>query len=170
MSDLPDIAPLLPDVDVIDDISESLDEEPRFARLHRSACSRPGRSAVFCDAAEQPAAEGRLGSLWETVRVQEMSLQRQSSGALPEAIRQGQTQTHIALGLSAEQDIFDYLTAPLEGEATFAASMSDATGMVIEDVVVPAVDLGRVKLAVVVGGAHGTLVLAMMQGSPAWKV
>lgn len=31
--DLPDIAPLLPDVDVIDDITETLGEEPRFARL-----------------------------------------------------------------------------------------------------------------------------------------
>lgn len=33
LADLPDIAPLLPDIDVIDDISESLDTEPRFARL-----------------------------------------------------------------------------------------------------------------------------------------
>ena len=33
LADLPDIAPLLPDVDVIDDLSESLDSEPRFAKL-----------------------------------------------------------------------------------------------------------------------------------------
>jgi segregation and condensation protein B len=33
LADLPDIAPLLPDIDVIDDLSESLDSEPRFARL-----------------------------------------------------------------------------------------------------------------------------------------
>lgn len=33
LSDLPDIAPLLPDVDVIDDLSETLDSEPRFAKL-----------------------------------------------------------------------------------------------------------------------------------------
>ena len=33
LTDLPDIAPLLPDIDVIDDITESLDTEPRFARL-----------------------------------------------------------------------------------------------------------------------------------------
>jgi segregation and condensation protein B len=33
LSDLPDIAPLLPDVDVIDDLSENLDSEPRFAKL-----------------------------------------------------------------------------------------------------------------------------------------
>ena len=33
LSDLPDIAPLLPDVDVIDDLSQSLDSEPRFAKL-----------------------------------------------------------------------------------------------------------------------------------------
>ncbi|MGE0216847.1 SMC-Scp complex subunit ScpB [Mycolicibacterium sp.] len=34
LSDLPDIAPLLPDVDVIDDLSETLDQEPRFAKLN----------------------------------------------------------------------------------------------------------------------------------------
>jgi len=33
LADLPDIAPLLPDVDVIDDISESLTDEPRFRKL-----------------------------------------------------------------------------------------------------------------------------------------
>ena len=31
--DLPDIAPLLPDVDTIDDLTESLDREPRFIKL-----------------------------------------------------------------------------------------------------------------------------------------
>src|SRR4051812_24542581 len=39
LGDLPDIAPLLPDIDVIDDISESLDSEPRFARLNGGAPS-----------------------------------------------------------------------------------------------------------------------------------
>jgi segregation and condensation protein B len=34
LADLPDIAPLLPDIDVIDDLTESLDEEPRFAKLN----------------------------------------------------------------------------------------------------------------------------------------
>jgi segregation and condensation protein B len=33
LTDLPDIAPLLPDVDTIDDLSESLDAEPRFMKL-----------------------------------------------------------------------------------------------------------------------------------------
>jgi segregation and condensation protein B len=33
LADLPDIAPLLPDVDVIDDLSETLGEEPRFMKL-----------------------------------------------------------------------------------------------------------------------------------------
>jgi segregation and condensation protein B len=33
LADLPDIAPLLPDIDVIDDISESLGDEPRFVKL-----------------------------------------------------------------------------------------------------------------------------------------
>lgn len=33
LSELPDIAPLLPDVDTIDDLTESLDSEPRFIKL-----------------------------------------------------------------------------------------------------------------------------------------
>lgn len=33
LSELPDVAPLLPDVDTIDDLSESLDSEPRFIKL-----------------------------------------------------------------------------------------------------------------------------------------
>ena len=33
LTDLPDIAPLLPDIDLIDDITETLSEEPRFAKL-----------------------------------------------------------------------------------------------------------------------------------------
>src|SRR5271155_1295884 len=33
LTDLPDIAALLPDVDMIDDLSESLDVEPRFVKL-----------------------------------------------------------------------------------------------------------------------------------------
>ena len=37
LTDLPDIAPLLPDVDVIDDLSESLGDEPRFVKLSARA-------------------------------------------------------------------------------------------------------------------------------------
>ena len=33
LADLPDIAPLLPDVDTIEDLSETLDSEPRFIKL-----------------------------------------------------------------------------------------------------------------------------------------
>jgi segregation and condensation protein B len=36
LTELPDIAPLLPDVDVIDDLSDNLDSEPRFAKLSRT--------------------------------------------------------------------------------------------------------------------------------------
>ena len=39
LTDLPDIAPLLPDVDMIDDLSESLDVEPRFVKLSRGPVS-----------------------------------------------------------------------------------------------------------------------------------
>ncbi|QBJ94689.1 SMC-Scp complex subunit ScpB [Rhodococcus sp. ABRD24] len=39
LADLPALAPLLPDVDVIDDISESLEADPRFARMERTTPS-----------------------------------------------------------------------------------------------------------------------------------
>jgi segregation and condensation protein B len=39
LTDLPDIAPLLPDVDVIDDLSENLESEPRFAKLSGGAAA-----------------------------------------------------------------------------------------------------------------------------------
>ncbi|MEI6252334.1 MAG: SMC-Scp complex subunit ScpB [Mycobacteriaceae bacterium] len=45
LAELPDIAPLLPDVDVIDDLSESLDSEPRFAKLAGGA--RPDKLVAF---------------------------------------------------------------------------------------------------------------------------
>ncbi|TSD47631.1 SMC-Scp complex subunit ScpB [Rhodococcus sp. KBS0724] len=36
LSDLPELAPLLPDVDLIEDISESLESDPRFARMNKA--------------------------------------------------------------------------------------------------------------------------------------
>ena len=45
LADLPDIAPLLPDVDAIDDLSESLDSEPRFAKL--AGHSQPETPVAF---------------------------------------------------------------------------------------------------------------------------
>ncbi len=47
LTDLPPLAPLLPDVDVIDDISESLEADPRFARMGRTPSSL--RSATTPD-------------------------------------------------------------------------------------------------------------------------
>jgi len=39
LAELPDIAPLLPDVDMIDDLTESLDVEPRFVKLSGGSVS-----------------------------------------------------------------------------------------------------------------------------------
>lgn len=46
LTELPDIAPLLPDVDTIDDISETLDSEPRFMKL---AGGRPAAQPAAFD-------------------------------------------------------------------------------------------------------------------------
>ncbi len=51
LTDLPDIAPLLPDVDVIDDLAETLDSEPRFAKLSGNpAPEKPVKFDVDTDA------------------------------------------------------------------------------------------------------------------------
>lgn len=49
LGELPDIAPLLPDVDVIDDLSESLDDEPRFAKLTAGVGAGPKTAAFDVD-------------------------------------------------------------------------------------------------------------------------
>ena len=46
LTDLPDIAPLLPDIDMIDDLSESLEREPRFAKLNGGS-SPSGEQTAF---------------------------------------------------------------------------------------------------------------------------
>jgi len=46
LADLPDIAPLLPDVDAIEELSESLDSEPRFVKL---AVGAPAQKALSFD-------------------------------------------------------------------------------------------------------------------------
>lgn len=47
LHDLPPLAPLLPDVDVIDDISESLEADPRFARMGRNPRTEAPSPAPF---------------------------------------------------------------------------------------------------------------------------
>ena len=47
LSDLPDIAPLLPDVDVIDDLSETLDSEPRFMKLNSARVRMCRRRSIW---------------------------------------------------------------------------------------------------------------------------
>ena len=50
LAELPDIAPLLPDVDVIDDLSETLDIEPRLAKLTGTPAEKPVTFEVDTDA------------------------------------------------------------------------------------------------------------------------
>jgi segregation and condensation protein B len=47
LTDLPDIAPLLPDVDVIDDLSETLADEPRFVKLSAPPAADDERQTSF---------------------------------------------------------------------------------------------------------------------------
>ncbi|MFD6859949.1 SMC-Scp complex subunit ScpB [Rhodococcus sp. NPDC060086] len=47
LSDLPPVGPLLPDVDVIDDISDSLEADPRFERIGKNARAETLSRAEF---------------------------------------------------------------------------------------------------------------------------
>jgi segregation and condensation protein B len=49
LTDLPDIAPLLPDIDMIEDLSENLGDEPRFAKLDGSAPAPEQPSGIDVD-------------------------------------------------------------------------------------------------------------------------
>jgi segregation and condensation protein B len=49
LSDLPDIAPLLPDVDSIEDLSETLDSEPRFMKLNTGAATAGAQPSFDVD-------------------------------------------------------------------------------------------------------------------------
>lgn len=49
LTDLPDIAPLLPDIDVIDDLSENLGDEPRFAKLNAAGSAPSAPPAIDVD-------------------------------------------------------------------------------------------------------------------------
>ncbi len=49
LADLPDIAPLLPDVDSIDDLSETLDSEPRFMKLNSGAAAPAAQPSFDVD-------------------------------------------------------------------------------------------------------------------------
>jgi hypothetical protein len=80
---------------------------------------------------------------------------------LPQAVRQGKTQVHAALGM----DLFAYFTKNPEEGSLFAASMSNASGHVVEDVLAT-VDVSDVDTAVDVGGANGALILAIMEAHP----
>src|SRR5258708_39190364 len=109
--------------------------------------------------------KGVPGSLREMARVHGMPAHWQSWGTLTDPVREGRTQMSVALGLPADQNVFDYFADHPEEGAVFAAAMSDATGMMIEDVV-SAVDLGGVSVAVDVGGAYGAQGGGMVEGSP----
>ncbi|MFT4086607.1 MAG: SMC-Scp complex subunit ScpB [Gordonia sp. (in: high G+C Gram-positive bacteria)] len=55
LTELPDLAPLLPDVDVIDDLGEELLDDPRFAKLGAQAAQSPvdASAAALAEADEQ---------------------------------------------------------------------------------------------------------------------
>ena len=85
-------------------------------------------------------------------------------GRFVEAVRTGERQTVPALG----EEIFDYYAkTPGESEA-FTQAMASFSSRVATEAV-RLIDLGPVSEAIDIGGANGTLVLALMKASPKLK-
>lgn len=101
------------------------------------------------------------GSLREAALAQSAHGHWQSWELLPEAVRAGEDQTRVALGT----DIFRYFAANPEEASLFNGSMANMTAMVTEDVV-GQVDLGKATHVVDVGGASGSLLLALLRSHP----
>ncbi|MEW1725208.1 methyltransferase [Streptomyces sp. NPDC093109] len=105
------------------------------------------------------------GSLREMAIVQGAPFHWQSWGSLPDAVRNGTTQMHAALGLAEGSTAFDYFGQNPEEGALFASSMANATDMVIHDVTA-GLDLEGVSVAVDIGGSTGALVHELMKTAP----
>ena len=101
------------------------------------------------------------GSLRDMALVQGAYAHWRTWELLPQAVRQGKAQAHAALGM----DLFAYFAQNPDEGALFAASMSNASGHIVEDVLAT-VDVSGVGTAVDVGGANGALVQAMMEAHP----
>jgi hypothetical protein len=108
---------------------------------------------------------GTPGSLRDMALVMGAPLHWQTWGHMPEAVRQGRNQLSAAFGLPADATPFEYFAAHPDEGALFAAAMSNATDMIIDDVATM-IDLTGVSRAIDVGGANGALVLAMMRSKP----
>ena len=98
------------------------------------------------------------GSLRDMALVQGAYAHWRTWELLPQAVRRGTTQVRAALGT----DLFAYFADNPQEGSLFAASMSNASGHVAEDVLA-AVDVSGVDTVVDVGGAGGALVLALLE-------
>ncbi|MBP0457580.1 methyltransferase [Streptomyces montanisoli] len=103
------------------------------------------------------------GSLRSLLLVQAGHAHWKSLGLLPEAVRQGTSQTHDALGA----DIFDYLARPENADEArlFAAAMGELSEAVTQGAVA-AVGTDGVTSVLDVGGADGHFVLALLAAAP----
>lgn len=85
----------------------------------------------------------------------------ESLGLLPQAVRHGTGQALSALGTS----LFEYFARNKEVGEVFSQAMSDLSRQVAEDVVA-LLDLGSASRVADIGGANGTLVLALLRAHP----
>jgi SAM-dependent methyltransferase len=102
--------------------------------------------------------EGVPGSLRNAALVQSANGHWQAWSRLPEAVRAGRSQAEAALG----KGMFEYFADVPEEAECFSRAMSDMTGLVVQDTV-RLVDLAGARTIVDVGGANGSLLLALLE-------
>lgn len=85
----------------------------------------------------------------------------QGLGLLPQAVREGASQIVQATG----RTLFDFFTANTEAARIFSQAMADLSGQVAEDVVA-LLDLDGASSVADIGGANGSLVVALLRAHP----
>ena len=105
--------------------------------------------------------EGVPGSMREAALVQGAHGHWQPWGLLPEAVRAGGSRSQAALG----SEHFEYMALHPQEAELFGKAMANMTGLVVEDTI-RLLDLGGATTVLDVGGANGTLVLALMAAHP----
>lgn len=129
------------------------------------ACSGEGSSAVFSNNALSEALRSNVpGSMRNIAMAETDRCHWLTWGRFPEAIRTGQKQPVEATGMEP----WDYYGKHRDEGEQFSRAMADISGMAMGPVL-ETYDFSSVRKLVDVGGAHGTLLAAILKQYPTIK-
>ncbi len=106
-------------------------------------------------------ADGAPGSLRALARLQGAPGVWRLWGALPEAVRRGESQAQVLFG----EDYFSFLASHPEERGVFASAMRDLTNLIVEEAR-RIVDFGSAQEILDVGGGNGSFLLRLLGNAP----